>query len=320
MPGDSRDVRLAVVGAGSMGSSHARVAAGAVGIELVAVHDVDRERAQKLASQFGALAVDSVAELCGLVDAAVVATPTPVHAPVAHELMGGGVDVLVEKPLAADVETAQRLVDAADAAHRVLMVGHVERFNPAILELDSLLEDVVHVEARRISVYSPRIRDDVVTDLMIHDLDLVAMIAGGSPVDVVAVMQAPRSASADLASALVRFDTGVTATLTASRVGQHKIRHIDITQKTNYLVIDLLRQDVTVHRVDEAEYRSDGGRRFRQVGVVEVPFLQQRGEPLALELAHFAECVRTRGSPRVTGADGVRSVDLVRRVTASVRG
>lgn len=319
MRSDSRDVRLAVIGSGSMGSSHARVAAGLVGIELVAVHDIDRQSAKVLASSFGAVAFDSVADVARHVDAAVVAVPTPFHAPIAHELISAGVDVLVEKPIAPDVESARRLVEAADAAGRVLMVGHVERFNPAILELDSLLRDVVHVEARRISSYSPRIRDDVVTDLMIHDLDLVAMIAGGEPVDVAAVLRAPRSPSADIASALVTFDTGVTATLTASRVGQHKIRHIDITQTEDYVVIDLLRQDVIVQRVDQAEYLSDGGRRFRQVGVVEVPFLDHRGEPLALELAHFAECARTRARPRVTGEDAVRALDLAQRVLAAAR-
>lgn len=317
MPADSSDVRLAVVGSGSMGSNHARVAAGMVGIDLVAVLDADRERAGALAGSYGATPASSVDELAGRVDAAVVATPTPFHAPIAHELIAAGIDVLVEKPIAPDVDTARRLVDAADTAGRVLMVGHVERFNPAILELDSLLESVVHVEARRISAYSPRIRDDVVIDLMIHDLDLVGMIAGGSAVDVSAIAQAPRSASADIASALVVFDSGVTATLSASRVGQHKIRHIDITQKDSYVVIDLLRQDVTVQHVEQAEYLTGRGRRFRQVGVVEVPFLEQRGEPLALELAHFADCVRTRRQPRVPGADGVRALDLALRVTAA---
>jgi len=317
---DSSAVRLAVIGAGSMGSNHARVAAGAVGIELVAVHDADRGRAEALAGRFDAVAVDSLDAIPRLADAAVIATPTELHAPIAHQLLAAGVDVLVEKPIAPDIDTAQRLVDAADAAGRVLMVGHVERFNPAILELDTLLEGVLHVEARRYSAYSPRIRDDVVTDLMIHDLDLVAMIAGGSPVDVEAMVQSSRSASADIASALVLFDSGVTATLSASRVGQHKIRHIDITQKDSYVVIDLLRQDVTVQRVDQAEYLSEGGRRFRQVGVVEVPFLEHRGEPLGLELAHFADCVRTRKQPRVSGADGVRALDLARRViTAAER-
>jgi predicted dehydrogenase len=288
-----------------------------VGIELVAVYDEDRGRAEALAGRFDAVTVDSLDAIARLADAAVIATPTELHAPIAHQLIAAGVDVLVEKPIAPDVDTAQRLVDAADAAGRVLQIGHVERFNPAILELDTLLEGVVHIEARRYSSYSPRIRDDVVTDLMIHDLDLVAMIAGSPPVDVEAMVQSTRSASADIASALVLFDSGVTATLSASRVGQHKIRHIDITQKDSYVVIDLLRQDVTVQRVDQAEYLSDGGRRFRQVGVVEVPFLEHRGEPLALELAHFADCVRTRKQPRVSGADGVRALDLARRVIAA---
>ncbi|MGZ4647189.1 MAG: Gfo/Idh/MocA family oxidoreductase [Blastococcus sp.] len=318
MPTDA-PIRLAVVGAGIMGDNHARVASTSIGVELVAILDPDRERAEKLAASYGATAVSGVEELPRLVDAAVVATPTQFHAPIAHQLLAGGVDVLVEKPIAPDVETAQRLVDAADTAGRVLMVGHVERFNPAILELDSLLHDVVHVEARRISAYSPRIRDDVVIDLMIHDLDLVRMIAGGEAVEVMSVGRSPRSATADIAAALIAFDSGVTASLTASRVGQNKIRHIDITQADDYLVIDLLRQDVTVHRVEQSEYLSDGGRRYRQVGVVEVPFLEHRGEPLALELTHFAECVRRRSWPRVSGEDGIRALELAHRVACGLR-
>jgi predicted dehydrogenase len=295
------------------------VASTLVGVDLVAVVDEDREQSEKLAVAFGATAVSGVAELAGLVDAAVVATPTEFHAPVAHELITAGVDVLVEKPIAPDVETARRLVDAADAAGRVLMVGHVERFNPAVLELDSLLDGVVHVEARRISGYSPRIRDDVVIDLMIHDLDLVSMIAGGSAAEVMSVMRAPRSASPDLAAALIAFDSGVTASLTASRVGQNKIRQIDITQRDNYVVLDLLSQGITVQHVEQSEFLSDRGRRYRQVGVVEVPFLEHRGEPLALELTHFAQCVRARSRPRVSGVEGIAALDLALRVVAVAR-
>ena len=314
---DQSRVRLGVIGSGIMGSNHARVASVMPELDLVAVFDDDRGRSESLAGAFGVVAAADVADLAGMVDAAVVATPTQFHAPIARQLLEAGVDVLVEKPIAPDVDTARRLVDCAAAAGRLLMVGHVERFNPAVLELDSLLADVIHVEARRISSYSPRIRDDVVIDLMIHDLDLVTMISKGEPAEVMSVVRAPRSASADIASALIAFESGMTACLTASRVGQNKIRHIDITQAENYLSLDLLRQDVTVNRVEQSEFSSDHGRRYRQVGVVEVPFLEHRGEPLALELRHFAECVATRATPRVTGEDGVRALELALRVAAA---
>ena len=318
MPTESRSpLRLGVIGSGIMGTNHARVASSMPEIDLVAVFDADRNRSQNLASGFGAVAAADVKELAGMVDAAVVATPTEFHAPIAHELIEAGIDVLVEKPIAPDVDTARRLVDAADAAGRILMVGHVERFNPAVLELGSLLEEVIHIDARRISSYSPRIRDDVVIDLMIHDLDLVTMISGGAASEVMSVVRAPRSASADIASALIAFENGITASLTASRVGQNKIRQIDLTQAENYVSLDLLRQDVTVQRVQQSEFSSDHGRRYRQVGVVEVPFLEHRGEPLALELRHFAECVETRATPRVTGEDGLRALDLALRVAAA---
>jgi predicted dehydrogenase len=313
-------IRLGVIGSGIMGTNHARVAAGLGMVDLVSVFDADPSRSQQLAASFGATAEPDVATLARHVDAAVVATPTEFHVPIALQLLEAGVDVLVEKPIAPDVDSARRLVDAADRLGRVLAVGHVERFNPAVLELDSIVEDVVHIDARRISAYSPRIKDDVVIDLMIHDLDLVSMIAGSPVADVQSVLRSPKSPSADIASALVSFENGVTAALTASRIGQNKIRRIDITQEQNYIVLDLLRQDVTVERVESSEFSSDHGRRYRQRGVVEVPFLEHRGEPLALELTHFADCVVNRRTPRVTGEAGLRALELALRVAAGRMG
>ncbi|MFQ5558585.1 MAG: Gfo/Idh/MocA family oxidoreductase, partial [Acidimicrobiales bacterium] len=230
-----------------------------------------------------------------------------------------GTPVLVEKPLAATVEEAREIVEAATAASLVLAVGHIERFNAAVAELPKWVERPIHIRAERISPYSPRILDGVVLDLMIHDIDIVLSLAGDAEVvHVSGVGQHARSASEDLASAIVRFDSGLTATFTTSRLGQQKIRQVEITQADSVVVADLLRQDITVHRMSRHEYLSDEGARYRQSSMMEIPFLDTRGEPLALELEHFAECARTGATPRVDGAAGLRALALARDIDAAL--
>lgn len=310
-------LRLAIVGAGVMGTNHARVARAVPGVQVAHVVDPDRARAQRTAVACGARATSELADVIGHVDAAIVASPSSHHEEHAAFLLGHGVHVLVEKPIAATLEQARRLAATAAVSGCVVQVGHVERFNPAVMELDRLGKDIVHIEAARVSPYSSRVQVGVVVDLMIHDLDIVLALSGGEPVQVFATAQRTRSATEDLASALVRFDNGVTAALTASRIGQNKIRTLSVTRREDYVSVDLLRQDVTIHRVDHSEYLSDEGTRYRQTGVVELPFLENRGEPLFLELSHFAECVRAGREPRVTAHDGVRALELATRVMAA---
>jgi predicted dehydrogenase len=300
-----------------MGANHVRVSSQLRDAQVSWVVDQDLAKARTAAEVVGAKATSSVAEAVGSVDAAIVAAPTASHEELGLAFLEAGVPVLMEKPVAATPAAARRLVETAAARGVVLAVGHVERFNPAVLELDHIIRDVVHVSIERISPYSPRISDGVILDLMIHDLDLVRSIVKDEVVGVSAVARTLRSATEDLASALLTFANGATATLTASRVGQNKIRTVEITQKDGFVTVDLLRQDVTINRVDHSEYLSDQGARYRQTGVVEVPFLEHRGEPLFLELAAFVECVRTGGTPRVSGADGLAALELATRISES---
>lgn len=307
-------LRMAIVGAGVMGANHARVARSVPGVDVAYVVDPDRARAERAAAACGAEATTDLSDIFGKVDAAVVASPSSLHETHGLALLASGVNVLIEKPIATTVEEASRLLDAAAAEGLVLQIGHVERFNPAVLELDRLQGDVVHIDAARIGPYSNRVEVGVVLDLMIHDLDIVLSIVGGEPVDVFATARRTRSTTEDLVSALIEFDNGTSASLTASRIGQTKIRTLALTREKDFVSVDLLRQDVTIHRVDHSEYLSDEGTRYRQTGVVELPFLENRGEPLYLELSHFADCVRTGSTPRVTGRDGLRALELAMRV------
>lgn len=309
-------IRVAVIGAGIMGANHIRIAATSRDAELVAVVDPDLERAERAAAASGVTATSDIRELIGKIDAAIVATPSRTHAEITIPLLEAGIDVLVEKPIAIDEASAARMVEVAEKRGMVLMVGHVERFNPAVLELDRICSDIVHIDASRLSPYSPRILDDVVTDLMIHDLDIVCSLVDSPIVDVSATTRIVRSASADLACALLTFENGVTANVTASRIAQQKVRELRITQSDSFVNVDLVRMDVTINRVEHSEFLSDSGARYRQTGVVEIPFLEHRGEPLALEQAEFFRAVATRTRPRVTGEDGLEAIRLVHRVLA----
>lgn len=297
-----------------MGANHARVAMGLRDATVSAVVDPDVERAKALAHAVGSRSASTVEEVLEDIDAAVVAVPSHLHRPVALQLIEAGKHVLVEKPIAPSVEDGLAIVEAAEQRPVVLMIGHIERFNPAVLGLEHLLSEVVHLDVARISPYSGRIADDVVIDLMIHDLDIALGMLRCPVMDVAVVRRRLRSDSDDLVCALVTFENGVTANFTASRVGQHKIREWQITQAESFVTLDLVRQDVTVMRVDHSEFLSDDGPRYRQSGVVEIPFLERRGEPLYLELSEFVDCVTTGGRPRVDGRAGVAALELALRI------
>jgi len=253
--------------------------------------------------------VADMASLGDEIDGAVLAVPTHLHRPLGEVLLERAIPVLVEKPLSRDPANAEALIAAAEASQTILMVGHVERFNPAVLELDQLIQDPIHIEATRISPHTPRIDDGVILDLMIHDLDIVASLVGAPLADIQAMASCVRSESEDLAVAILRFEDGATATLTASRIGQEKIRRMAITEASSYVVADLIRQDVTVHRIEEVGFTSERAG-YRQRGVIEIPYLLHRGEPLFLELEHFVQCIQTRSMPRISGEGGLRALQM----------
>ncbi len=312
-------IRLAVLGAGMMGANHVRLAKSLEGIELIAVIDQDVKRAAACAGD-GVQALADMEAVLDQIDAAVVAVPTVLHFPLASQLIAAGKSVLVEKPIALNMEEAQGLVDAAEEAAVVLAVGHIERFNAAVAELPRLIQDPIHIRAERISPYSARISDGVVMDLMIHDLDIVLSLVGPDAhvVSSSATAVKHRSESEDLATALVNFSNGVSASFTTSRLGQQKTRTIEIVESDAVITADLLRQDVTIHRMSRHEYLADDGVRYRQSGVVEIPFLETRGEPLALELRHFCDAVRDGSQPRVSGRDGMRALELAQRIVSDL--
>ena len=314
------ELRIGVIGCGVMGSNHARVAQQLGRARLAAVVDADTARAEVLAKPAGAIAASRIEDVLEHIDLAIIALPTALHLTAAMACIDAGVHMLIEKPIASTAEDGLKIVTAARDAGVMLAVGHIERFNAAIAELPRLLEAPVHFTATRVNPYSPRISDGVVHDLMIHDLDIVAWLAGPerTVVDVSGVSRTTRSDREDLAVATLRFDNGLTAMFETSRIAQQKVRSLEVVQEESVIVADLLRQDITIHRMSRTEYSTDDGVRYRQSSVIEVPFLDQRGEPLMRELEDVVSAVLDSRPPRVTGEDGLRAVQLADRVSAAV--
>jgi predicted dehydrogenase len=306
---------LAIIGAGSMGANHIRVAMGLRDVRVSFVVDPDVERGQAAAARAGAAYLRSFENLAGNVDAAIVAVPTAQHREIGLQLLAEGIHTLIEKPLAPTAEACQELVDAADRSGTLLMVGHIERFNPAVLALPPMLSTPIHFEAVRVSPYTERVADGVVMDLMIHDLDILQSLILAPISSIKATAQRVKSDTPDLAVAVLEYANGVTATLTASRLGQEKLRALSITQLTDFIKVDLIRQDITIHSQQRVSFVENGSG-FRTSGLVESPFISNRREPLAVELEHFVSCVMNGAKPLVTGEDGLSVVTLVRQIEA----
>lgn len=296
---DTRRIRVGVVGAGAFGKNHLRVIGQIPDAELVAVVDTDRGRAEEAAAQYRCQAFDSLEPLTGLVDVAIVAVPTIAHAGVGTSLLRAGIDVLVEKPIAATRAHAVELIEAAHAHERVLQIGHLERFNPAVVALQKAVTLPLFFEIHRLSLFSPRSLDvDVVLDLMIHDIDIVLTLTGAMPTEVRAAGVSILSDKVDIANVRLAFANGCIANLTASRVSTEKVRKLRLFQPNEYISLDYARQDGIVCEVTPS----------REVLLRDLP--TRPDEPLRAELADFLACVRERRTPRVSGTEALRALEI----------
>lgn len=296
--------RVAVVGAGVFGRNHLRVVRDSPRATLAGVFDTDPARAQAAAAEFGCRAFTSLEELAAHAGAAIVAVPTTAHCAVACELFERGLDLLVEKPIAASVEEARRMNAAAASRGRVLQVGHLERFNPAVAALEKALTIPLFFEIHRLSVFTPRSLDvDVVADLMIHDLDIVLALTRSMPEEVRAAGIRILSDRVDIANVRLAFPGGVIANLTASRVSTERVRKLRLFQPGQYISIDYARQDCVVIGVDPAT---------RAVSVA--PQAVEKGEPLQLQFASFLDCAATRSRPRVDGEAASRALQAAQLI------
>jgi predicted dehydrogenase len=314
--GADESVRVGVIGVGSMGANHARVYRQLPEATLVGVVDWDEERASEVAARNGTTAT-SRRELLDRVDAVSVAVPTEYHYGVVSDCLDAGVDILVEKPFVHDLSKGEELARRARSEGVVLQVGHIERFNPAVeaaLDISGEL-DVISVTSRRLGPPVERAGNDgVVSDLMIHDIDVVLTLADEKPSSITAVgCQEGRYASAQLT-----FPDGLVSTLIASRITQRRVRELEITTENCQITVDYLDQSVRIHRQSEPEYtRSEGTLRYRNKSIVEQPIVESE-EPLKRELGAFIEASRNNQTPPVTAEDGLAALEGVGQITAEL--
>jgi predicted dehydrogenase len=298
---------MAVIGVGSLGQHHARILAAMPHADLVGVVDIKPDRAKEVAAQYGTTGYSNASELVGRVDAVSIATPTVSHVAVALPFVESGAAVLVEKPLAAAVEDADRLLAAADARGTVLAVGHTERFNPAVAAALPLVSRPKFVEIHRLGTFPERSLDiDVVFDLMIHDLDVLLATVGSEVQAVEAVGVNVLTPRVDIANARLRFASGCVANVTASRISRDRVRKARFFQHDAYISIDYAAQELEVYRLAA----QNGGRPTIQGGRIDV----ESDEPLRRELDDFICAVRDRRPPVVTGRDGRAALALANRI------
>jgi len=308
--------RIAVVGVGHMGRLHAEKLAQLAGegvVELAGVCDVDPARAAEAAQKLGTRVISGVSQISAVADAAIVAVHTSEHARVAEQLLESGVDCLVEKPIATTRAEARKLVEIARARGRILQVGHIERFSRAFRAIRPALGRPRFVEAHRIGPYPARATDvSVVLDLMIHDLDIVAELAGGEAERVEAVGVAVLSKTEDIANARLRLVGGCVVNLTASRVSLERLRKVRLFQSDAYVSLDLGENKITLVRREGAPGEATPPR------IVAEKLEFDAADALLLQDRSFAECVRTRAEPEVSGADGVRALELALRIQEAI--
>jgi predicted dehydrogenase len=301
-------LRVAVIGAGAFGNNHLRVLKDLPDVVIAAVADSDPVRAETAAAQFGCKALMSAADLGSDIEAAIVAVPTNQHSEVACTLLGRGIDVLVEKPIAPDLESANRIAETAEKNGRILQVGHLERFNPAVRALQDAVTLPLFFEIHRMSAFSPRSLDvDVVLDLMIHDIDIVLAMVGALPEEIRAAGISILSEKVDIANVRLAFPGGCIANLTASRISTEKIRKLRLFQPGQYISVDYQRQDGAIFSVSGQQ----------QIGFRTLPV--QKDEPLRLELLSFLDCVRSRRMPEVSAADAIRALKVAVSILESIK-
>ncbi|RPI52271.1 MAG: gfo/Idh/MocA family oxidoreductase [Acidobacteria bacterium] len=300
--------RVAVIGVGALGKHHARILSQLPDVELAGVVDINEARAREIGGVVSAPWSTNAAEMLGRVDAVTVAVPTQSHLQVALPFLQRGTAVLVEKPLARDVREARQMIDAAAASGAVFGVGHTERYNPAVAAVRPLVDHPRFIEVHRLGTFPDRSLDiDVVFDLMIHDLDVVLSIVASDVTAVEAVGVAVLTPRPDIANARLKFRSGCIANITASRISKDRIRKIRIFQRDAYLSVDYAAQEVERWRL----VKGNGTMPAIDGGKLEVA----QEEPLKRELADFVASVRDRRAPGVTGAEGLRAIELAQRIT-----
>ena len=298
--------RVGVVGTGYLGRLHARVLTEMPEAEVVGFVETSDAIANEITETLKLRRFDSVTALAREIECAVVATPTTTHFEVARELIESGRDVMVEKPITAEVDEGRKLNALAEQKKRILQVGHVERYNPAIVAVAPLLRDIRYLEAERLGVFVGRSLDiDVLLDLMIHDLNLVLSLLHSRVTEVRAVGVPVLTDKVDITNVRLELENGAVANLTASRVSQERVRKVRFFSSEAYISVDTKEQEVK-------------GLQLGNRAIEPIQVNVEKKEPLRAELESCLQCVRDRKRPLVSGEDGVAAVALAKEVAAAI--
>jgi len=320
-------IKVAVIGAGMMGKNHIKTYKTLPDVELVGVYDIFPEAAKAAAETFGIKAFSSMEEVAKKVDAVSVVTTSVTHADVGEFFLNHGVHCLMEKPLATSEEGCHRLINAAKKNNLVLLVGHIERFNPAVEQMGKILSDnskIRSLTAQRMSAASGRITDvDVAMDLMIHDVEVIQSLVKSPVINVqaAAVKTPDHPEGKDYITALLEFENGATANITASRITQARVRTLTVTTDTNYIDMDFINQSINVHSQGRMPYVNQENipewMNYGLKGSVEQLFIPSN-QPLSAELGHFVKCIRGEAIPRINGENALEALKVIWEVEAKL--
>ena len=319
----TKNIKVAVIGAGMMGKNHMKTYKSLNGVELVGVYDIFPEAAKAAAETFGIRAFSSMEEVAENVEAVSVVTTCVTHADVGEFFLNKGIHCMMEKPLACTEEECQRLISAAAKNNVVLLVGHIERFNPAVEQMGKLLSDTSKIRsltAQRMSAASGRITDvDVSMDLMIHDVEVIQSLVKSPVVNIQAASVKTKESpmGKDYITALLEFENGATANITASRITQARVRTLTVTTDTNYIDMDFINQSINVHSQGRMPYVNPENipewMNYGLKGSVEQLFIPTN-QPLSAELNHFLSCVRGEATPRISGQNALDALRVIWKI------
>ncbi|MFX1511649.1 MAG: Gfo/Idh/MocA family protein [Promethearchaeota archaeon] len=321
-------LRVGVVGTGAMGRNHVRVYSGMNDVELVAVSDSSPETLEHITTQYsceGYLNFQDMLKKENL-DAVTIAVPTKLHLNVAKVFLEVGIHVLVEKPIAVSVEEAEKLITIAKENNRVLMVGHIERYNPAISKLEELISKgdlgkILTCSARRLGPYPPRITDvGVVIDWTVHDIDIMRLLCQSEPITVFCRGKSVETSHEDYAIMLLEFENGVLGTIEADWLTQTRVRTLSVTGSKSFAELDYMNQQIELRgKVGDLKYQNFDEliKRLGQLSRWQ-PFVEKR-EPLKNELEDFIRAIQTQTLPKATGADGLQSIKIASAALQSIK-
>ncbi len=294
-----KKLRVGVIGVGYIGKFHAEKYAGMNEVELVGVVDIEKEKAEDMAATLGASAYTNYKDLFGKVDAVSIVVPTPIHFTVSKDFLENGIDVLIEKPITTTLEEADELINIAESKDLIIQVGHLERFNPAVVALQDIVKNPRFIESHRLSIYKERCTDvSVVLDLMIHDIDIILNFVRSSMKSIHAAGIPVISKHVDIANARLEFENGCVANVTASRISIKNERKIRLFQRDAYVSVDFANHEITVVR----QNKNSSSGLIPGMGIKQLRF--DKGDALEDELKSFVKSVQNRKTPEVTGQMG----------------